>query len=260
MLFQQHLTTLSKTAHINDDPIIHSLLPDSLIHNPLLYIHNHFPHSTFPPQYPNNMPYQPLPQYHNNPNLNVQYIYLPTNSDNSNSNISTTTHIQELRSQADWAAWYQSIKNVLTARGLLNHIYKPPAPNIPWTVLNVLSYPPVLQQGYTPAQIQEWQNWCRKDMITFSVITSRLAREILGMIPSIQDPSTGNRQTTHKALQLLYQQFYNMHFLLINDSCLHIATPYLTFQTSFKLGLLLLKLCAIPPATLSPMLYSASMS
>ncbi len=207
------------------------------------------------------MPYQPLPQYHNNnPNPNVQYIYLPTNSDNSNSNISTTTHIQELRSQADWAAWYQSIKNVLTAQGLLNHIYKPPAPNIPWTVLNVLSYPPVLQQGYTLAQIQEWQNWCRKNMITFSVITSRLAREILGMIPSIQDPSTGNRQTTHKALQLLHQQFYNMHFLLINDSCLHIATPYLTFQTSFKLGLLLLKLCAIPPATLSPMLYSASMS
>ncbi len=140
MLFQQHLTTLSKTAHINDDPIIHSLLPDSLI-----TIHS-CTYTTISPTQPSppnilTICHTTLPQYHNNPNLNVQYIYLPTNSDNANSNISTTTHIQELRSQADWAAWYQSIKNVLTARGLLNHIYKPPAPNIPWTVLNVLSYP-----------------------------------------------------------------------------------------------------------------------
>lgn len=178
----------------NNPPVPPPVPPPPIPHvqpqiiQPQPYYHPNFAQPYFP-----NAPFPPQQQFFNN---NQQYFpqsYLPTYTNNSDSNIPTTTHIQELKSRADWAAWYQGIENVLTARGLLNHICEPPAANVPWTALNAPSYPPVLPPGHMHVHVHEWQNWYRRDAIAFGVITSRLSREILGMIPLIQDPSTGTR-------------------------------------------------------------------
>ncbi|PBK89743.1 hypothetical protein ARMGADRAFT_1083199 [Armillaria gallica] len=155
------------------------IAPKPPLNQPQPYYHHnfaqpHFPNTPFNPQqqfYNNNH----QPQFFNNNHLYLPHPYLPIHTNNSDSNIPTTTHIQELKSQADWAAWYQGIENVLTARGLLNHICEPPTANIPWTILNVPSYPPTLPPGYTHMHILEWQTWYRCNAIAFSIITLRLS-------------------------------------------------------------------------------------
>lgn len=187
------------------------IAPQPPLNQPQPYYHHNFAQPHFP-----NAPFHPQQQFYNNNhqphffNNNQPYLphpYLPMHTNNSDSNIPTTTHIQELKSRADWAAWYQGIENVLMACGLLNHICKPPAANVPWTVLNAPSYPPTLPPGYIHAHVLEWQTWYWCNAIAFGIITLRLSREILGMIPSIQDPSTGTRRTAREALQLLRQQY-----------------------------------------------------
>ncbi len=187
------LNTALPTAHIPDPFLAPSTAPvpntasptaQNTILNPLSPRNNN-PHNPFnhirtppapphipPPSQPRNNPYlQNAPHqtqfsnnqtninfpYNNQPNL--RYIYIPTNHNSSDLNIPNTTHIQELKLRADWVAWHQGTENVITTKGLLNHICDPPPPNVPWTALNAPSYPPVLAPGSTPAQVQEWQNW-----------------------------------------------------------------------------------------------------
>ncbi|SJL08335.1 uncharacterized protein ARMOST_11698 [Armillaria ostoyae] len=167
--------------------------------SPIPLRYNHQP-PQIPAQYHYSNPFQNAPPqipqnfYHNN-HPNFQYAYLPMHHNSSNSNIPNTSHIQELKSRADWVAWYQETENIITAKGLLNHICDPPLPNVMWTALNAPLYPPVLPQEYTHAHINKWKTWYHKDAIVFGILMARLSREILSMIPSIQDPTTGTQRT-----------------------------------------------------------------
>ncbi|PBL04027.1 hypothetical protein ARMGADRAFT_1070518 [Armillaria gallica] len=86
--------------------------------------------NTAPPPYPHIQPNAPVQQYHNI-QPQIQYIYLPTPHTNTlENNVPQTSHIPELKTQADWAAWYHGVQNLLMSRAIFTHICDPPALHI----------------------------------------------------------------------------------------------------------------------------------
>ncbi len=96
---------------------------------------------TAPPTY-NTLPHHPLqyvqPATPYQQQISQPYLYLPTYN-TSKSSFSTTTHIPELKSQADWGAWNLGVLNVLTSQQLNTHICDPPSPLVNHDVVNTLS-------------------------------------------------------------------------------------------------------------------------
>ncbi len=163
--------------------------------------------NTAPPPYPYVQPNAPVQQYHNI-QPQIQYVYLPTPHTNTlENNVPQTSHIPELRTRADWAAWYHGVQNLLTSRAIFTHICDPPAPHIAQDPMNTPSFPPILHPYPLPQQTQEWIAWHRKDAIVYGVLTSRLSREILGMIPPLMDPGTGAHSTAREAFHLLRRHY-----------------------------------------------------
>ncbi|PBK71790.1 hypothetical protein ARMSODRAFT_1016785 [Armillaria solidipes] len=134
------------------------------------------------------------------------YVYIPTHN-TSEPSFPTTTHIPELKSRADWGAWNLGVLNVLTSRQLNTHICDPPSPLVPHDPFNTPSYPPVLNKYSPPQHYQEWVNWHKKDAVMYRVLTARLLRSIIGMLPLQNNPVTGTRCTAREAYQSLRRRY-----------------------------------------------------
>ncbi|PBK72211.1 hypothetical protein ARMSODRAFT_1016185 [Armillaria solidipes] len=106
-----------------------------------------------PPPYSYVQPNAPFHLYQNI-QPQIQYVYLPPPHINTlENNIPQTSHIPELKTRADWAAWYHSVQNLLTSRALFTHICDPPASHIAHDPMNTTSFPPVLHPYPQPQHI-----------------------------------------------------------------------------------------------------------
>ncbi|SJL06868.1 uncharacterized protein ARMOST_10210 [Armillaria ostoyae] len=183
--------------------------------------------NTAPPPYPYVQPNALAQQYHNI-QLQIQYIYLSTPTNTLENNIPQTSHILELKTQADWAAWYHGVQNLLTSRALFTHICDPPALHIARDPMNTPSFPPVLHPYPLPQHTQEWISWHCKDAVVYGVLTSRLSRDILSMIPPLMDPGTGARSTVREAFHLLRRRYGggNIQYALLEHK--HLALVHCT--------------------------------
>ncbi|PBK71318.1 hypothetical protein ARMSODRAFT_1017229 [Armillaria solidipes] len=153
-------------------------------------------------QYYNNYNQQPFPH-----NQQPFFPFIHTNQPSVDTAFPQTSHIPELKTRADWGAWQLGVLNVLTSRLLNTHICDPPAPHVPQDPFNTPSYPPILPQNPTPQQYHDWITWYKKDAIVYGVITARLSRQILGMVPVQNDPMTGTRCTAREAFHSLRRRY-----------------------------------------------------
>ncbi len=194
-----------------------------------------------PPPYPYVQPNAPVQQYHNI-QPQIQYVYLPTPHTNTlENNVPQTSHIPELKTRADWAAWYHGVQNLLTSRAIFTHICDPPTPHIAQDPMNTPSFPPILHPYPLPQQTQEWITWHRKDAIVYGVLNIKAITRDPWNDPTLdgswgQAPIAQRERPSTSYADVTVVETSNMRYSNINDLRSYIAPPSIAFPNSFNLG------------------------
>jgi hypothetical protein len=150
-----------------------------------------------------------LPQHNTQPNPHSiirtvnPHSKLPTSHFSSSL---STNDIPLLSGKHDWGPWHSAARTLFLNANLLGHIADDPLPGASFDPGLWPTYPPVIHQGSSQAEIQSFNEWWSRDGLASHILTSRLTPSVLGCIP-IPNDRMGQRRSARAVYSTLRHQF-----------------------------------------------------
>ena len=146
---------------------------------------------------------RPLPSFPPIPPPIFNPSTLPTSF---NSSLPSTKDVPLLSGKHDWGPWHSAIRTLIINANLLGHIADDPYPGATYDPGLWPTYPPVVHQASTPAQLQSFTDWWSRDGIASHILTSRLSPSVLGCLP-LANERMGQRRSSRTVYLTLRHQY-----------------------------------------------------
>lgn len=126
------------------------------------------------------------PVFH--PHIPITHARLATNVPNSqisyvNPSLPSTKDVPLLTGRHDWGPWHSAVRTLILNTNLLGHIADDPLPGAIFDPGLWPTYPPVVHQRSSHAQLQSFTEWWSRNGLASHILTSCLSSSILGSLP-----------------------------------------------------------------------------
>ena len=167
----QRIHSLSPTAFPQPQsvPVFAAPQPIPLQPNTILRPNMQLPHTSSHFSRPQFIPHIPITS-----NSQISYV---------NPSLPSTKDVPTLTGKLDWGPWHSAVRTLILNANLLGHIADEPLPGALFDPGLWPTYPPVVHQQSTPAELQSFAEWWSRDGLASHILTSRLSSTVLGSIP-----------------------------------------------------------------------------
>ena len=199
-------------AHRQSVPIIAAPQPIPLPPNPILPPRVPLPPAPLP-HVP--LPHAPLPHvpFPHAPSPNNHFLrthpathYPPTQISYVNSSLPSTKDVPILTGKNDWGPWHSAVRTLIMNANLLGHIADDPLPGAVFDPGLWPTYPPVIHQRSSRAEITAFTEWWSRDGLASHILTSRLSTSVLNSLP-IANERMGHRRSARTVYANLRHQY-----------------------------------------------------